>query len=201
MPEVKEKQQSTVSLEQLFELKRAERPTTEFWDEFDRELRRRQLASFVSVRPWYERFGIFATVVLKRVAPVGVAAAALAAGIVSVNRSNEAADRAIYSASSSDEPTFVLLPEERVASGGARSQDKARFDALWQNQAPVSAPSGLQYAVKELEISHNQVRSFVTMSSPVTLSAPREDSDVYLVKSLTSTPALAPASTAEATSF
>lgn len=42
-----------VSLEDLLRLKRAERPAPEFWDEFDRELRAKQLAALVEKRPWW----------------------------------------------------------------------------------------------------------------------------------------------------
>lgn len=42
-----------VTIEDLFRVKRAERPATEFWTEFDRELREKQLAALVEKRPWW----------------------------------------------------------------------------------------------------------------------------------------------------
>lgn len=42
-----------VALEDLLRLKRAERPPAEFWDEFDRQLRAKQLAALVEKRPWW----------------------------------------------------------------------------------------------------------------------------------------------------
>ena len=42
-----------VSLEDLLRLKRAERPPTEFWANFDRELRAKQLSALVEKRPWW----------------------------------------------------------------------------------------------------------------------------------------------------
>lgn len=42
-----------VSLEDLLRLKRAERPPAEFWSEFDRQLRAKQLAALVEKRPWW----------------------------------------------------------------------------------------------------------------------------------------------------
>lgn len=42
-----------VTLEDLLRLKRAERPPAEFWSEFDRELRAKQLAAIVEQRPWW----------------------------------------------------------------------------------------------------------------------------------------------------
>lgn len=42
-----------VTLEDLLRLKRTERPPAEFWDQFDRELRAKQLAALVEKRPWW----------------------------------------------------------------------------------------------------------------------------------------------------
>lgn len=44
-----------VSIEDLLRLKRAERPPAEFWGEFDRKLREKQLAALVAKRPWWQR--------------------------------------------------------------------------------------------------------------------------------------------------
>lgn len=44
-----------VTVEDLLRLKRAERPPAEFWGEFDRELRAKQLAALVAKRPWWQR--------------------------------------------------------------------------------------------------------------------------------------------------
>lgn len=42
-----------ISLEDLLRLKRAERPPAEFWPQFERELRAKQLAAIVARRPWW----------------------------------------------------------------------------------------------------------------------------------------------------
>jgi hypothetical protein len=42
-----------VTIEDLLRLKRAEHPKAEFWTEFDRELRAKQLAALVEKRPWW----------------------------------------------------------------------------------------------------------------------------------------------------
>ena len=44
---------TTVTLEDLLRLKRAERPPAEFWNDFDRELRAKQLAAIIEPRPWW----------------------------------------------------------------------------------------------------------------------------------------------------
>lgn len=43
-----------VSLEDLLRLKRSERPPAEFWSQFDRELRAKQLSALVAKRPWWQ---------------------------------------------------------------------------------------------------------------------------------------------------
>lgn len=42
-----------IGVEELLRLKRAERPSPEFWPEFERELRAKQLAALVEKRPWW----------------------------------------------------------------------------------------------------------------------------------------------------
>src|SRR4051812_31896922 len=44
-----------IEIEDLLRLKRAERPPVEFWAQFDRELRAKQLAALVAKRPWWQR--------------------------------------------------------------------------------------------------------------------------------------------------
>jgi hypothetical protein len=43
-----------IAVEDLLRLKRAERPPAEFWGEFDRQLRAKQLAALVGRRPWWQ---------------------------------------------------------------------------------------------------------------------------------------------------
>jgi len=79
-----------VSIEDLLRLKRLERPAGEFWTEFDRQLRAKQLSALVEMRPWWQEIslaGIWSG--LRRYhLPLG-AASIVAATVVSyeVNRS------------------------------------------------------------------------------------------------------------------
>lgn len=45
-----------VTLEDLLKLKRAERPPVEFWSDFDRTLRAKQLSAIVESRPWWRNW-------------------------------------------------------------------------------------------------------------------------------------------------
>jgi len=47
---------TTVTLEELLRLKRAEQPPAEFWAQFERGMRAKQLAAIVEPRPWWAPF-------------------------------------------------------------------------------------------------------------------------------------------------
>ena len=49
---------SRVTLEDLLRLKRAERPPSEFWGEFERQLRQKQLAALVEKKTWWHEFAV-----------------------------------------------------------------------------------------------------------------------------------------------
>ncbi|MEO6876479.1 MAG: hypothetical protein ABI222_16810 [Opitutaceae bacterium] len=72
-----------VSLEDLLRLKRAEQPPAEFWAEFDRGLRTKQLAAIVEPRPWWAPFIRVGTRLARYQLPVG-AMAVLAVTLLTV---------------------------------------------------------------------------------------------------------------------
>ena len=78
------KNKHTVSLEDLLKVKRAERPPAEFWAEFEREMRVKQLAAIVEPRPWWAPFIRAGARISRYQLPLG-AAAVLALSLVSVN--------------------------------------------------------------------------------------------------------------------
>ena len=63
-----------VSLEQLFSVKRAERPAPAFWQQFEREMRIKQLAAIVEPRPWWAPFIRLGSRIAKYQVPVGATA-------------------------------------------------------------------------------------------------------------------------------
>jgi len=63
------------TLDDLFAVKRAERPDETFWHEFERGLRQKQLAAIVLPRPWWHAPSLWA----RKAAPYGGFAAAAAA--------------------------------------------------------------------------------------------------------------------------
>lgn len=72
-----------VTVEDLFRLKRAERPPAAFWQEFERELRVKQLAAIVEPRPWWAPLIRFHARFARYQLPVG-ATAILALTLVTV---------------------------------------------------------------------------------------------------------------------
>ncbi|AWT59959.1 MAG: hypothetical protein DF168_01157 [Candidatus Moanabacter tarae] len=66
-----------VSLEDVLRLKRNERPSVKFWEDFDRDLRRRTLQALVSEEPWNP--SRFRMLFIRLATSVSVTAAAVAA--------------------------------------------------------------------------------------------------------------------------
>jgi len=79
MPELDQRPQ--VTIEDLLRLKRAERPAAEFWTNFERELRQKQLTALLEKRPWWQELPQF--LARRAYLPVG-ATAILAFTLVSV---------------------------------------------------------------------------------------------------------------------
>ena len=52
---MKPENKRVIEIEDLLRLKRIERPRAEFWPEFERQLRTKQLAALVAKRPWWDR--------------------------------------------------------------------------------------------------------------------------------------------------
>lgn len=74
-------QRPKVTVEDLLRLKRAERPAPEFWGNFERELRQKQLTALLEKRPWWQEIPQF--LARRAYLPVG-ATAILAFTLVSV---------------------------------------------------------------------------------------------------------------------
>lgn len=97
-----------VTLEDLLRVKRSERPSTDFWPEFDRQLRRKQLAALVDSRPrWRAWLG---TKTIARICmPLG-ATAALALAISSAKVWNRTSSVAAAPSAEAGEVAAVSAP-------------------------------------------------------------------------------------------
>ncbi len=121
------------TLEELLRLKRAERPQPEFWAQFDRELRRKQLAATIEPRPWWLGLSIWS----RKLAPVGLpagAAAALALAAVSYQTIGWAPD-----AGDTPAPVFAAndTPAEPVV---AAANESATSIEIASETADVPSP-------------------------------------------------------------
>lgn len=77
---IKPESKRPITIEDLLRLKRAERPPAEFWSEFDRALRAKQLAALVEKRPWWQTAPRFLVAGFRRYSiPIGATTVAMIA--------------------------------------------------------------------------------------------------------------------------
>ena len=78
----KQPQEDPIRLDDLFQLKRQEKPDQQFWEEFDVQLQQKMLGSMVDRRNLLDRFRQFT---LRKILPLSLAGSALAALVVSLS--------------------------------------------------------------------------------------------------------------------
>ena len=141
-------QKKLPTLEDLLRLKRAERPSPEFWTQFESELRAKQLAAIMEKRPWWAPYARIFAGLARHPIPIG-ATAALAfafAGyhgyqIVRVHHVPAPAPSAIELAQTSE-----------PASAGAETSSAEPADATEIDAPPVPArPAAILVAVRDPE--------------------------------------------------
>jgi len=121
--------QPKVTLEQLLRVKRAEKPSPEFWAQFDRELRVKQLAAIVEPRPWWAPFIRVGSRLARYQMPVG-AAAVVALTLLTVRQ---------YDAARPSESRSMVpqVATEKVEKRGLTLASSADVSAA-KGEAPVS---------------------------------------------------------------
>lgn len=119
----------TISVEDLLRLKRAERPPAEFWGEFDRRLREKQLSALVAPRPWWSSMGLAGVWhgIRRFQVPLG-ACAIVAVTLVSWQHDQSVA---VADSAAGSEGMVAALPGGEVPAAGLPEQRDAA--------APVSA--------------------------------------------------------------
>jgi hypothetical protein len=128
-----------VTLEDLLRLKRAERPPAEFWTQFDRELRAKQLAALVERRPWWRTLPQVYAGFSRFQLPLG-ATAALALTILSV-REYGTATPARTSDLAKRETVAVAVPvaPEIVASNSGPAREAGAMPASVSQEDEITA--------------------------------------------------------------
>jgi hypothetical protein len=155
-----------VTIEDLLKLKRLERPPGEFWTQFERELRAKQLAAIVENRPWWHRLSRGAVFLSRQHIPIG-AVAVLALTWVSVRQFDPTQARSAANA------RFGEGLETASATGSAFAPIRARSSA-------AASPSGLARAtgVVLAETDRAAVAETGTEVSQMRpLSLPREEAE------------------------
>lgn len=135
-----------VTLEDLIRLKRTERPAAEFWTQFDRELRAKQLAALVEKRPWWRTISfsqVFAGMRRHHMLLGATAAVALAFFGVREYRSPKAAP--VANGAVVAMKTVAPVQAETVASSASSAVSSSASTA--KNSTPVPAPIRRESAV------------------------------------------------------
>jgi len=141
--------QPKMTLEQLLRVKRAEKPSPEFWAQFERELRVKQLAAIVEPRPWWAPFIRVGSRLARYQMPVG-AAAVVALALLTVRQYDTAGQRAGHSpvpqvAEKSEKRGLTLAASADV---GVKSED-----ARSPNASAGSLSAGMPRAHRAAAVS------------------------------------------------
>jgi hypothetical protein len=128
---------TTVTLEDLLRLKRAEQPPAEFWAQFEDGLRAKQLAAIVEPRPWWAPFIRVGTRMARYQLPVG-ATAILAITFLTVREYHPASPAPVFEPAAA-ETASVSIP--------APADDKA--SAADSVSAPVVSNAPVAVAANE----------------------------------------------------
>jgi hypothetical protein len=142
----------TVTLEDLLRVKRAEQPPAEFWDQFERGMRTKQLAAIVEPRPWWAPFIRVGARFSRYQVPVG-AAAILAVTFITLREYRTAEIRPVY------EPAVtVSVPAsipEAVAKNNAVVLAAAPTEVVAVSARVPSAPAPMQVDAEESDAADN----------------------------------------------
>lgn len=142
-PPERRSEPNRVTLEELLRVKRAERPSAEFWSRFEQDLRAKQLAAIIEPRPWWLKLRLpqVARTVGRYQMPVG-AAAALALGFIVVREYRPAADTAPDVAVSAS----IAQPAETVVAAAGPAASPVEVASI---SAPVAAVPSVAVASVE----------------------------------------------------
>lgn len=145
-----------VTIEDLLRVKRAERPSPEFWACFERDLRAKQLAAIVEKRPWWHALHLpqAARMIARYQMPAGAAAVlALSFGVVSQYRT-------------------VMMPVSVAATESEASAPVPPVAVISQVAATVTMPTAVVASAPTAEALAGKVESgmdgLVTMPAMIT---------------------------------
>jgi hypothetical protein len=167
MPDRPSNLPSRVTVEDLLRLKRAERPRPEFWEDFERDLRQRQLAALVERKPWWNglsastgRFGWLRL-------PVG-ATAVLALTLLSVREYSSSGGHASVALGNKPVSGVAASPVSTAFNlvQSAPAAVSSSVLAVVEPESPRSAESS-EAASERPQVSSREVAALVTRGTGV----------------------------------
>lgn len=129
-----------ITVEDLLRLKRAERPADSFWQQFDRELRAKQLSALVAKRPWWQRLPRLSTRLAQYRFPLGAAAAVVVTFVSVRNYSDDISTSESVVHSVAHTPVQVASPG---TNGSYGSNSAASFASAVGESSPELAEAVL----------------------------------------------------------
>ncbi|MFA6288692.1 MAG: hypothetical protein WC661_15015 [Opitutaceae bacterium] len=137
-----------VTIEDLLRLKRAERPSAEFWTRFEQDLRAKQLAAIVEKRPWWHALHLpqAARVISRFQVPVGSAA--------------------IFVLS------FVVANQYRTATPSELTAPEVSVPAAQVAMNSVEAPKAKAFATVVVAARSQETPAMTSVAKPVTSGVP-----------------------------
>jgi hypothetical protein len=141
------------TLEELLQLKRCERPDTQFWAGFERELRQKQLTALVEKPRWWHAFGSLG----RRVYVPAGAAAMVAFALVAIRNQapvQVSAPEELQPQVEAAVPSIETLPATVVAS---RYEEPVEVVAPVEHPAPAAPKSEMVAAREEISPSARSI--------------------------------------------
>ncbi len=161
---------SKITLEEVLRLKRREKPSAEFWEQFDRELRQKTLQALVDEKPWHQKY---LTPFFGRMAiAVPLAAATALALVFTVFQDG-------ISVGESTSGKSTMASKERQTYGQTYGQN-AYAHTVANNAGPVARSysrssltvhTRVNFVVNVISLPLDSQRAFDTVMTPHTLTA------------------------------
>ena len=161
-----------ITLEEVLRLKRREKPSAEFWEQFDRELRRKTLRALVDEKPWHQKY---LTPVFGRMAiALPLAAATVLALVFTVFQ-----DGISLGQSTHGKAQTSLVPKNKEYQVEAYGRNAFAHRPV-KNASRVAMPftssyftvhTRVSFVINVIPLPSNSQRAFDTVMTPHTLTA------------------------------
>ena len=168
-----------VSLEEVIRLKRTERPSADFWETFDRELRQKTLQALMNEEPWQRNL---LKSLLFRVCAIGVPVAAAAVfGLLLVSNRNQPQSTP---AAISNGPAYQLVAGDQELFNPPGMMDS--MPSSRPMSQPVGVPGQVTFFIDIVRTSPNPQQNFEKVMIPTTFTAQSDTDAVFVADPLIS---------------